>query len=237
VKASFSHTVVEAKEFEKIIGYSFKDKELLREALTHSSYFYENPQKAHRHNERLEFLGDAVLELAVTEELYNRYPNYEEGTLTSLRAALVNYQMMATVAREINLGKFLFLSRGESKDKGRAREVILANAMEAMIGAIYLDANYKTAKKHIVQFVLAHLDEVFKKGLYKDAKSEYQEKTQSEFKITPTYKVLNENGPDHNKEFIVGVFLGHKKTGEGRGFSKQEAEIEAAKSALEKIED
>lgn len=223
-------------ELEKSISYTFRDHRLLKEALTHSSYFHENPAAGSSHNERLEFLGDAVLELAVTEELYHRFPDYEEGTLTSLRAALVNYQMMAQVAREIGLEQHLLLSRGEARDTGRAREVILANAVEALIGAIYLDAGYAASKKFVVKFVLVHLDEVFKKGLYKDAKSLYQEKTQEQFKVTPVYRVLEESGPDHAKIFVVGVYLDDRLTGRGEGHSKQEAEAEAARDALQKLE-
>lgn len=144
---------------------------------------------------------------------------------------------MAQVAREINLEDFLFLSRGEAKDTGRAREVILANAMEAVIGALYLDGGYQGAKKVIVKFLLIHLEEVIKKGLFKDAKSFFQEKTQSLFKVTPIYKVLEESGPDHQKTFVVGVYLKDKLSGEGRGSSKQEAEVEAAKDALTKLND
>jgi ribonuclease III len=228
---------MDLSKLEKIIGYTFTDRKLLKEALTHSSYFHENPKSARSHNERFEFLGDAVLELAVTEELFNRYPNYEEGTLTSLRAALVNYQMMARVAGEIELGDFLFLSRGEAKDKkSRAREVILANAMEALIGAIHLDKDYKAAKKFIIKFILVHLNDVIKNGDYRDAKSTYQEKTQSIFRITPTYKVLEESGPDHAKIFKVGVYLKSERVAEGEGQSKQDAELEAAKNALEVLE-
>ena len=222
--------------FEKKIEYSFKDKDLLKEALTHRSYLNENPKWELPHNERLEFLGDAVLELIVTEELNNRYPDYKEGPLTGIRAALVNYVMMATVAKSADLEKYVMMSRGEAKDKGRARDVILANAIEAVIGAIYLDGGYVPAKKFVMAFVLEHLEEVFKKGLIKDAKSTLQEKAQSEFKVTPVYKVLEESGPDHNKVFRVGVYIGEKLLATGSGQAKQDAEVDAAKQALEKWE-
>ncbi|TSC88881.1 MAG: ribonuclease III [Parcubacteria group bacterium Gr01-1014_3] len=225
------------KTFEKNVDYVFKNKDLLKEALTHRSYLNENPKWEVPHNERLEFLGDAVLELIVTEELYNRYPDYKEGPLTGIRAALVNYVMMATVAKSIDLEKYVLMSRGEAKDTGRARDVILANAIEAVIGAIYLDDGYAPAKKFVVTFVLEHLEEVFKKGLIKDAKSNLQEKAQSEFKITPIYKVLEESGPDHQKVFRVGVYIGEKHLATGSGQAKQDAEVDAAKQALTKWEE
>lgn len=222
-------------KLEERIGYNFKDRDLLKESLTHRSYLNENPSWHLPHNERLEFLGDAVLELATTEELYNRYPKAPEGDLTSYRAALVNYVMMATIAKEINLENFILLSRGEARDSGRARDVILANAMEALIGAIYLDSDYTEAKKIVKTFVLDHLAEVIKKGLYRDAKSLLQEKAQADFKVTPNYKVVSEKGPDHAKIFEVGVFLNDKMVAIGSGQSKQDAEVEAAKKALENL--
>lgn len=223
-------------KLEELIGYKFKSRDLLKESLTHRSYLNEEPNWNLPHNERLEFLGDAVLELIVTEELFNRYPEYTEGQLTPIRSALVNYQMLALVAREINLEKFVLLSRGESKDTGRAREVILANAMEALIGGIYLDSNYTSAKNFIKKFILKQLEEVMNKELYRDAKSLLQEKIQEKIKITPTYKVLGETGPDHQKSFTIGVYFGDKLIAKGIGLSKQDAEIEAAKEALQKLE-
>lgn len=218
---------------EKSISYVFKDKNLVKEALTHRSYLNENPSWKLPDNERLEFLGDAVLELEVTEELFNRYPEYKEGQLTGLRAALVNYLMLAEVAKSFGLEKSVLLSRGEAKDTGRARDVILANAIEALIGAMYLDSNYKTVKKFVNEFVMSHLEEVIKGGLYKDPKSSLQEKTQEKYKITPNYKVLSETGPDHDKIFTVGVYVGSKLIAKGSGHSKQEAEAEAARAALQ----
>lgn len=221
---------------EKTFGYEFKNRDLLKEALTHRSYLNERPSWGISHNERLEFLGDAVLELIVTEELYHRFPDYEEGVMTSFRAALVNYQMLAQVARNISLESFVLLSKGEAKDKGRAREVILANAFEALVGAIYLDGGYVPVKQFILRTVFPELDNVIKNGLYKDAKSELQERAQGERKVTPTYRVLEEAGPDHDKVFRVGVFFGEKQIAEGRGPSKQDAEVEAAKGALKLFE-
>jgi ribonuclease-3 len=221
---------------ENKIGFKFKNINLLKEALTHRSYLNEHPNWPVSHNERLEYLGDAVLELVVTEYLFAKYPEKEEGELTSLRAALVNFQMLARVAREASLESFILLSRGEAKDTGRAREVILANAFEAVIGAAYLDQGYEAAKKLVYQFVLPHLDEVVAKRLYKDPKSLLQEIIQEKMKLTPVYKVLEERGPDHQKEFLVGVFFGDSLIAQGKGFSKQEAEIKAAESALANLE-
>ncbi|PIR89543.1 MAG: ribonuclease III [Candidatus Harrisonbacteria bacterium CG10_big_fil_rev_8_21_14_0_10_40_38] len=223
-------------ELERIISYTFKDPNLIKESLTHRSYLNEDPKWPVSHNERLEFLGDAVVELIVTEELFFRFPDYTEGQLTPIRSALVNYQMMASISREISLEQFLFLSKGESKDIGRAREVILANTLESLIGAIYLDGGYQTAKSFILKFILSKLDEVMKKGLYKDTKSLLQEIVQEKFKLTPTYKVLAESGLDHQKTFTIGVFFGDKLIAEGVGYSKQEAEVEAAKLALDSMQ-
>jgi len=224
------------QDLEKKLGVIFKDKSLLKEALTHRSYLNENPSWNVPHNERLEFLGDAVLELACTENLFHRFPQYPEGQLTSLRAALVNYQMMAKIARDLELENFILLSRGETKDTGRAREVILANAIEALIGAIYLDSGYGEAKRVIEQFIVeAYIDKIIETGLYKDPKSYLQEIAQEKLKVTPTYSVLEEWGPDHKKIFKIGVCFENKFIAEGEGYSKQEAEIEAAKNALKEI--
>ncbi len=222
-------------ELEKKIAYTFADKKILKEALTHRSYLNENPSWETPHNERLEFLGDAVLELAVTEELYNRFPDYDEGKLTAIRAALVNYQFLAVTALHVNLEQFILLSRGESKDNGRAREVILANAMEALIGAIYLDGGYNNAKKFINEWVMSRLHEIMENGAYRDPKSTLQEKTQAADKTAPAYRVLEETGPEHKKIFKVGVYLKNEFIASGEGYSKQDAEVDAAKKALEKL--
>jgi len=223
------------KNLENKIGYSFKNERLLEEALTHRSYLNENPREGISHNERLEFLGDAVLELAVTEDLYSRFPQYEEGTLTSFRAALVNYIMLASIAREIGLDGFLRLSKGEAKDTGRAREVILANAMEALIGAIYLDSGYQSSRAFVLRIVMPHLEKVMELETYRDPKSTLQEKVQADYKMTPSYKVISEIGPDHAKVFTMGVYFGDKMVAEGSGPSKQDAEVDAAKNALKKM--
>lgn len=221
-------------DLEKKISFEFKNKDFLEESLTHRSYLNEYPG-AGAHNERLEFLGDAVLELVVTEYLFHVYPDHQEGQLTSLRAALVNYQMLSKIAKEIGLEEYLRLSKGEAKDTGRARDVILANAIEALIGAIYLDAGYDGAKGFVKKFVMNHLDEVIENKLYRDPKSTLQEVAQENLKVTPIYKVLSEMGPDHSKEFVVGVFFGEELKAEGRGLSKQEAEVKAAEAALEEL--
>jgi len=218
---------------EEKLDIGFIDKNLLWEALTHRSYLNENHSWKQTHNERLEFLGDAVLELAVSVLLYRKFPKSPEGEMTMLRAALVNYQRLAIVAKEIELHKFILMSRGEAKDNGRAHEVILANAIESLIGAIYLDQGFKTAHKFIEEFIFSHLDEVLATKSYKDPKSELQELVQEKLKLTPTYSVQDETGPAHEKVFTVGVFFGDKHIANGEGKSKQEAEIEAARAALE----
>jgi len=222
-------------KLQKKINFVFKNKDLLKEALTHRSFLNENPLWPFSHNERLEYLGDAVLELVVSEFLFYKYPKASEGQLTSFRAALVNYQMLSKIAREIDLENYLFLSRGEAKDTGKARDVILANTMEALIGAIYLDAGYKAAKKFITKYVLSRLQEIIDSGLYQDVKSHLQEIIQEKLKITPSYRVLKESGPDHQKKFLVGVYFGDKLIAKGLGSSKQEAERKAAEEALTKI--
>ena len=214
----------------------FNNQELMRQALTHRSYLNENPALGKNHNERLEFLGDAVLELIVTESLYEKFPEKPEGELTSLRAALVNSKMLSSVAVDIELNDYLLLSRGEAKDLGRARQYILANAFEALIGAAYLDSGYEISKKFVEKSVLSKLDKVLAERLYKDPKSLFQEEAQERVGITPTYKVMKEWGPDHARHFIVGLFLGSELIAEGEGPSKQAAQEEAAKEGLHKKE-
>lgn len=216
---------------EKKIGVVFKNKELLKEALTHRSYLNENPNWG-QHNERLEFLGDSVLELITSEFLFKTYPDQPEGQLTVLRAALINYQTLAKVAREIDLENHLLLSKGEAKDLGKARETILADAWEALLAAIYLDQGYEMAQNFVGKFLLPHLEEIVAKELFRDSKSVFQEIAQEKFKLTPTYKVLEESGPDHQKVFRVGVYFGEDLIAQGSGSSKQEAEISAANQAL-----
>ncbi|MBI4159622.1 ribonuclease III [Candidatus Wolfebacteria bacterium] len=224
------------ESLEKALGIIFHNKSFLYEAVTHRSYLNENPRWEYPHNERLEFLGDAVLELAVTERLFHRYPNSPEGHLTSIRAALVNYQMMAEVARALRIEDYLLLSRGEAKDVGRAREVILANAMEAVIGAVYLDQGYEPTQRLILRCVVEpHLEIIIENSLYKDPKSHLQEVVQERFRVTPRYQLAEEWGPDHKKIFRMAVYFGDDVVAEGEGYSKQEAEVEAAKNALKKV--
>jgi len=219
-------------ELEKNLAIKFNNQDLLRQALVHRSYINEHPSFKLNHNERLEFLGDAVLELVVTEYLYHNYDN-PEGELTNWRAALVNAKMLAQVARRLNIEKYLYLSRGEAKDKNpKARNYILANTMEALIGAIYLDSGWEMAKEFITKNILTELPNILEKKLYIDAKSRFQEQAQDKVGITPSYQVLHESGPDHDKKFIVGVYLEDELVAQGKGSSKQEAQMMAAEEAL-----
>lgn len=217
---------------EKKLELDFKDKDLLVQAFVHRSYLNEDPDFRLDQNERLEFLGDAVIELIVTEYLYKRYPEKAEGELTNWRAALVNAKMLMSIAEELGFNDFLLLSRGELKEIGKARQYILANTFEAVVGAIYLDAGYGEAEAFIAKCLLPKLPEIISKELFKDAKSQFQEEAQEKSGVTPAYKVLKDWGPDHQKKFVVGVFLGSEIVAEGEGSSKQEAEEEAAKEAL-----
>jgi len=213
------------------LDLKFKNPDLLKQALTHRSYLNENPNFGLDHNERLEFLGDAVLELVVTEYLYQNYKN-PEGELTSWRAALVNAEMLSKKAKKLGLNDEILLSRGEAKDTGKARDYILANALEALIGAIYLDGGYEIAKKFINENILIELPSVLENKLYLDAKSQFQERAQEEVNITPEYKVLKEWGPDHDKKFKIGVYLNTELVAVAIGSSKQEAQQKAAEKAL-----
>jgi ribonuclease-3 len=220
-------------ELEKKLDLSFKNKDLLIQAFCHRSYLNENPKFHLDHNERLEFLGDAVLELVITEHLYKNYPKKPEGELTNWRAALVNSKMLAQISQELDFNGYLLLSRGEAKETGKARHVILANTFEALIGALYLDQGYKPCQKFITKHLIKELPHIIEAKLYKDAKSLFQEEAQERVGITPTYQVLKEWGPDHAKHFIIGVFLNKELVAKGKGSSKQEAEEEAAKKALQ----
>ena len=221
-------------KLEEKIGVKFKDTKILEQALTHRSYLNENRELKRGHNERLEFLGDAVLELSTTDYLYKKYPNKTEGDLTALRSALVNTNSIADAAITIGLNDYLFLSKGEEKDTGRARQYILANTFESVIGAIYLDSGYGVADSFIKEFLFPKLEQVITKGLWIDAKSKLQEIVQEKFSITPAYSTIKESGPDHDKTFTVRVEYGKDGVFEGNGKSKQEAEQEAARGALMK---
>lgn len=217
------------------LGLEFKSQDLLKQAVVHRSYLNEHPDFGLNHNERLEFLGDAVLEIIVTEYLYFHFPETPEGDLTNWRASLVNARMLSEIANEINLDDYLYLSKGEAKDKNsKARQYILANAVEALIGAIYLDQGIRAAKKFIKENIISKLDNILEKKLYLDPKSKFQERSQEIHGITPHYKVLAESGPDHSKIFEVGLYLGEELISKGKGSSKQEAQVKAATAGLKK---
>ena len=218
--------------FEQLIGIEFKDKDILKQAFTHRSFLNEHKSLKGRHNERLEFLGDAVLELTITDYLYEKYPEKNEGDLTSIRSALVNATTCAEVAKKINVNDYLLLSKGEAKDVGRARQYILANALEAIIGGIYIDLGYEKARDFILKHIAPLTPQIVKEELWIDAKSKFQEKAQDIVGVTPSYKTMKEEGPDHDKKFTVGVFLGDTLVSEGSGDSKQDAEQSAARHAL-----
>ncbi len=222
---------IDIEKLKEALGITVRQQALFQEALTHRSYLNEHKGYGYAHNERLEFLGDAVLELVVTENLYHNYEN-PEGELTSFRAALVNGDMLAKIGMDLGLEQYLLMSRGESKDTGRARGYLVANAVEAVIGALYLDQGYDAARDFILEHVMSHLPEVFEQGLHTDAKSRFQELAQEKTGTTPSYRVLKEWGPDHDRNFVAGVYLGEEKIAEGTGNSKQEAQREAAKQAL-----
>jgi ribonuclease-3 len=221
------------EEFKHNNSITFKNTTLLEQAFIHRSFINENPRTGLVHNERLEFLGDAVLELVVTEFLYTKYPHQNEGDLTAYRSALVNAVTLGEVASFLGFNDMIKLSKGEAKDVHRARSSILADAYEAFVGALYLDQGYDAAKSFIQRTLLGKTEEIIRKGLYKDAKSYVQEKSQEKHSVTPLYKVLSEEGPDHDKLFLVGIYFGEDKIAEGKGKSKQEAETQAARSALE----
>ena len=220
-------------DFEKKVGIQFKDKDLLRTAFTHRSYLNENRRGKMEHNERLEFLGDAVLELIVTEYLFEKYPAQPEGDLTAYRSALVNAVTLSGVAERLGMNDYLLLSRGEAKDTGRARQVILANTIEAFIGALYRDQGYDKTREFVSRALFPLTDEIVAKRIWLDAKSHFQEKAQEIAGVTPSYETVKESGPDHDKHFTVAVCLGKECVAEGDGKSKQEAEQQAAKSGLE----
>lgn len=220
------------ESLQTLLGYTFENPELLRQATVHRSYLNENPDFPLGHNERLEYLGDAVLELIVSDHLYHHYPN-PEGDLTNWRASLVNAKSLSEVAKELNLDEWLMLSRGESKDKqSKARQNIHANAVEAIIGALYLDGGLTPAKAFITERILSKLPNILANQLYVDPKSKFQEMAQEIVGVTPSYKVLKEWGPDHGKHFQVGVYLGSEEVAAGEGASKQEAQVAAAFNGL-----
>ncbi len=222
-------------QLEKKIRLKFRDINLASVAFVHKSYLNEHKFEDLGDNERLEFLGYAVLELVTTEFLYRSFPKSGEGQLTSFRSALVKGKHLAEVARSLGLGNYILLSHGEEKSKGREKNYILANTLEALIGAIYLDRGFAVAHKFISNFILKNLGDILKKGLHVDSKSHLQESAQEKRGITPTYKVLSESGPDHDKTFEVGAFIGETIVGKGEGSSKQKAAEAAAFDALQQL--
>lgn len=220
-------------KLEGILGVVFSDKKTLLSAVTHRSFLNENRTASQDHNERLEFLGDAVLELVITDYLFSKYPEKPEGELTSVRAALVNTNTLSEASSRLGINAFMLLSKGESKDMGRARQYILANAYEAIVGATYLDSGYPVAREFIARTLFDLTDEIVAKKLWQDAKSRFQEQAQEHANVTPSYQTLKEEGPDHNREFTVGVYLKGTLVAEGTGKAKQEAEQMAAEKGLE----
>jgi len=220
---------------EKKLKIKFQNRQLFREALTHRSYLNEAKEKDLRSNERLEFLGDAVLSFVISEWLFKQFPNYPEGQLTNLRSNLVKTESLAKIAKKFDLGKLLFLSKGEKEEGGENNPVLLANAFEAVLGAIFLNRGAETVKKFIREHFKNLLKTLILKGEFKDFKSLLQEKIQAKTKITPVYRVIKETGPNHAKIFTVGVYLGKKLLAVACGKSKQAAEENAANIALNKI--
>lgn len=220
------------KDFQSLykkLGFEFENKVLLKEAFTHRSVLNEKPSLAH--NERLEFLGDAVLELVTTEHLFRNY-ELPEGVLTNYRSALVKRDTLAFVAKRLEIGSYLILSRGEANSGGREKEYLLANTLEALIGAIYLEKGFEVVRGFIDKWILVELPAIIKSKAYVDAKSQFQELAQAECNITPHYEVISESGLDHDKTFVMGAFLGKNQVGKGMGGSKHEAQMNAAADAL-----
>lgn len=220
-------------ELQKLLQVTFADTDILLTAITHRSYLNEHREATWDHNERLEFLGDAVLELVVTDYLFAEYPEKPEGELTAIRAALVNTVSLSAAAETLGVNEYLLMSKGEAKDLGRARQYILANVFEACIGAIYIDQGYEAAKVFIADRLFSKTEEIVRKRLWQDAKSRFQELSQEQVSVTPTYETVGQSGPDHDRVFTVGVFLRSEKVAEGTGRSKQEAEQQAAEKAIE----
>lgn len=220
-------------EFQNRLGINFRDSELLKQAFTHRSYINEYKGTGLEHNERLEFLGDAVLELVVTDFLYNKYPDTNEGILTAYRSALVRTESISQAARDMGMNDLLLLSKGEARDEGKARDYILANTFEAFVGAVYLDQGYDVVKKIIADALFENIETVIAEGSWKDAKSHVQERAQEHYGQTPRYELVSAEGPDHDKEFVMAIYFGDKKIAEGTGNSKQRAQQDAAQKAIE----
>lgn len=222
----------ELEALQQLLGTRFNNTDVLLSAVTHRSYLNEHREATWEHNERLEFLGDAVLELVVTDYLFRTYADKPEGELTAIRAALVNTTSLSVASELLGVNKFLLMSKGEAKDEGRARQYILANVFEACIGALYIDQGYEAAKTFIAARLFHNTEEIVRKRLWQDPKSRFQELSQERASITPTYETVSQEGPDHDRVFTIGVFLRHEKVAEGKGRSKQEAEQQAAERAI-----
>ena len=222
------------KNLAKKLNIEFKDISLLQIALTHRSYLNEHKNEK-EHNERLEFLGDAVLELIISAYLYNTYTDRPEGELTSFRSAIVKTTSLANASRELGLGEYLRMAKGETVSGGNDKDYLLANTFEAVLGAIYIDQGYEKCKRLVEEILIVKLEDIVENRLDIDSKTSIQEIAQSEFKITPVYEVIEENGPDHDREFVVVVKLDNKIIGKGRGSSKQKAEESAATDGLKYI--
>jgi len=222
-------------ELQEVIGFPFDDDSLLREALVHRSYLNENPSFPSADNQRLEFLGDALLDFVAGDYLYRRYSKMREGELTSLRAALVKEETLARFAQALDLGRYLYLGRGEEESGGRERPSLLADVFEALVGALYLDGGLKAAQGFILRFLKPETERIVAQGEVRDYKSLFQEEAQRRFQATPLYRTIEERGPDHNKVFTVEVLIEEKVYGRGEGTTKRAAEQGAARQALEKI--
>lgn len=223
-------------EIEEKIGVSFKNKDLLAQAFTHRSYLNENRGKGLVNNERLEFLGDAVLELIISSHLYRVYPEKSEGELTGIRAALVRTESLAEETRKLGIGQYLRMSKGEADSGGQDKEYLLANLYEATLGAIYLEAGYAKCLTFVKNTLFKKIHKVIDEKLFIDPKTKVQELLQSRHKVTPTYEIIKEEGPDHDKSFTVAIKMNRKKIAQGEGHSKQKAEEDAAKNAIEMID-
>lgn len=223
----------EYSSFEQKLNLDFHNKGLLQQAFIHRSYINENKDSGLEHNERLEFLGDAVLELVVTDYLFKHYPETPEGKLTAYRSALVRTESISAAARNMGMNDLLLLSKGEARDEGKARDYILANTFEAFVGAVYLDQGYEAAKGIIDIELIPNIHDIIKQGLWRDAKSYVQEKAQEIYSETPSYELVSAEGPDHDKHFVMAIYFGNKKIAEGSGNSKQSAQQSAAQSAID----
>ncbi len=228
--------MINKKEVEKKLGVTFKDATLLKNALVHRSYLNENRSKGLENNERLEFLGDAVLELIISAELFVKYPNKTEGELTSIRSAIVRTESLAQESRRLEIAEDILMSKGERDSGGQDKDFILANTYEAILGAMYLDLGIKECQKFVKRTALKKLPRVISEELFIDPKTKIQELVQAKYKVTPVYKVIKEHGPDHDKSFTVALKVGSKIMAKGSGLSKQKAEEQAAQKGIDILE-